>query len=147
MATVILDNIGSGNGLLPVDTKPLPDPLLTYHPRAIKQHIPQQSVTKSSLTITYSKIHSNLPGAGELSETARNYVHKLWIHWLPMNSPHKDQWRRPLMFSLIYAWINGWITVCHGTYCDSFVNHFIDSHIDVEKRHHIAYDILNYILV
>ena len=24
-------NIGSGNGLLPDDTKPLPEPMLTYH--------------------------------------------------------------------------------------------------------------------
>ena len=23
--------------------------------------------------------------------------------------PHKGQWRRALMFSLIYAWINGWV--------------------------------------
>ena len=33
MATVILDNIGSGNGLLPDGTKPLPEPMLTYHQR------------------------------------------------------------------------------------------------------------------
>ena len=31
MATEILDNIGSGNGLLPDGTKPLPEPMLTYH--------------------------------------------------------------------------------------------------------------------
>ena len=29
--TVILDNIGSGDGLLPDGTKPLPEPMLTYH--------------------------------------------------------------------------------------------------------------------
>ena len=27
----------------------------------------------------------------------------------PVNSPHKGQWRGPLMFSLIWAWINGWV--------------------------------------
>ena len=27
----------------------------------------------------------------------------------PVNSPHKGQWRGPLMFSLICAWINGWV--------------------------------------
>ena len=27
----------------------------------------------------------------------------------PVNSPHKGQWRGALMFSLICAWINGWI--------------------------------------
>ena len=26
----------------------------------------------------------------------------------PVNSPHKGQWRRALMFSLICAWINDW---------------------------------------
>ena len=31
------------------------------------------------------------------------------IHRWPVNSPHKDQWRRTLMFSLICAWPNGWV--------------------------------------
>ena len=31
------------------------------------------------------------------------------IHRSPVNSPHKGQWRRALMFSLISAWINGWV--------------------------------------
>ena len=31
------------------------------------------------------------------------------IHRSPVNSPHKGQWRRALMFSLICPWINGWI--------------------------------------
>ena len=30
------------------------------------------------------------------------------IHRSLVNSPHKGQWRRVLMFSLICAWINGW---------------------------------------
>ena len=31
------------------------------------------------------------------------------IHRSPANSPHKGQWRGALMFSLICAWINGWV--------------------------------------
>ena len=31
------------------------------------------------------------------------------IHRSPVNSPHRDQWRRALMFSLTCARINGWI--------------------------------------
>ena len=31
MATWIYANIGSGNGLLPDGTKPLPEPMLIYH--------------------------------------------------------------------------------------------------------------------
>ena len=30
MVTMILDNFGSGNGMLPDGTKPLPEPMLTY---------------------------------------------------------------------------------------------------------------------
>ena len=30
MVTVILDNFGSGNGMLSDGTKPLPEPMLTY---------------------------------------------------------------------------------------------------------------------
>ena len=28
------------------------------------------------------------------------------IHWSPVNSPHKGQWRGALVFSLICAWVN-----------------------------------------
>ena len=31
------------------------------------------------------------------------------IHRLPVNSPHKGQWRGALMFSLSCAWINSWV--------------------------------------
>ena len=31
------------------------------------------------------------------------------IHRWPVNSPHKGQWRGALMFSFIYAGINGWV--------------------------------------
>ena len=31
------------------------------------------------------------------------------IHRLPVNSPHKGQWRGGLIYSLICAWINGWV--------------------------------------
>ena len=47
------------------------------------------------------------------------------INRSPVNSPHKGQWRRALMFSLICAWINGWVNNreagdlrCHHTHCD-----------------------------
>ena len=31
------------------------------------------------------------------------------LHRWPVNSPHKGQWRGALVFSLICAWINGWV--------------------------------------
>ena len=38
----------------------------------------------------------------------RYWPYVRWIDRSPMNSPHKDQWRGALMFSLISAWINVW---------------------------------------
>ena len=48
------------------------------------------------------------------------------IHRSPVNSPHKSQWRRALMFSLMYAWINGWANNREAGY---------------SKRHHAHYDV------
>ena len=56
------------------------------------------------------------------------WKHSRGIHRSPVNSPHKGQWRRALMFSLIYAWTNDWINSwhtedlrCHHTHCDVIV--------------------------
>ena len=48
------------------------------------------------------------------------------IYRSPEDSPHKGQWRRGLMFSLICVWTNGWannrdagdydVTYCHGAH-------------------------------
>ena len=34
------------------------------------------------------------------------------IHWSPVNSPHKGQWHRAWMLSLICTWINGLVNNC-----------------------------------
>ena len=39
----------------------------------------------------------------------RNWPFVRGIHWSPVNSPHKGQWRGTLMFSLICAGINDWV--------------------------------------
>ena len=36
------------------------------------------------------------------------------IRLSPVNSPHKGQWCDVLMFSLICAWINGWVNNCEA---------------------------------
>ena len=53
------------------------------------------------------------------------------IHRSPVNSPHKGQWRGALKFSLICAWINGWVNKreagdlkCHHTHYDVTVMAF-----------------------
>ena len=39
----------------------------------------------------------------------RNWPFMRGIRRSSVNSPHKGQWRRALMFSLICVWINGWV--------------------------------------
>ena len=36
------------------------------------------------------------------------------IHRSPVNSPHKGRWRGAFMFSLMCAWINGWVNNCEA---------------------------------
>ena len=68
------DTIGSGSGLLPTGTKPLPGPILTYHqwgPVIITwgqfhKIYPQPLITEISLTVTYVKLKSNRPEANGL---------------------------------------------------------------------------------
>ena len=36
------------------------------------------------------------------------------IHQTPVNCLHKGQWRGALMFSLICAWMNGWVNKCEA---------------------------------
>ena len=40
---------------------------------------------------------------------SRYWPFRRGIHWSPVNSPHKGHWHGALMFSLICAWINGWV--------------------------------------
>ena len=49
------------------------------------------------------------------------------IHRSPVNSPHKGQWLGALMFSLIYAWINGWVN---------------NSEAGDTRRHRTHYDVI-----
>ena len=49
------------------------------------------------------------------------------IHRLPVNSPHKGQWRVALMFSVICAWINCWVN---------------NREAGVLRRHRAHYDVI-----
>ena len=58
----------------------------------------------------------NIPPAVTFHDDVIRWKHfpRYWpfvrgIHRSPLNSPHKGQWHRALMFSLICAWINGWV--------------------------------------
>ena len=70
---------------------------------------------------------------------------------VPVNSPHKGQWRGALMFSLIYVWINDWannreagdlrryrghfdvIVMRHNPSDDAHIQHFLIMTLTNEK--------------
>ena len=76
MATEIWVNIGSGNGLLPDGTKPLPEQnvdlpsvrSIGIYLSTILQKILQPSMTKISWKIIFLQFILNLSGANELTE-------------------------------------------------------------------------------
>ena len=60
------------------------------------------------------------------------------VHRSPMNSPQKGKWRGALMFSLICAWINGWVNNREAgdfetlsrplwRHCNDYSKHFLGS--------------------
>ena len=92
--TYIWVNIGSGNGVLPDGTKPLPEPFLTYTSRGI---IIRGSEDDNQLNKTENcilKPHLDFPGANELNNSVclilpvngslnqtRVPSHSQWFSW------------------------------------------------------------------
>ena len=87
-------------------------------------HVSCLLLSRSKLTASFRKVVN--PWMGRLMETNLQWTMCSWwrhqmktflrywpfvrgIHRSPVNSPHKGQWRGALMFSLICAWMNGWI--------------------------------------
>ena len=74
MATYIWVNIGSGKGLLPDGTKPLPEAMLTYHQWSFRAFIWQQftgsTIHEMSSKMIIFKLQPHLPGANELNYIA-----------------------------------------------------------------------------
>ena len=75
MTTEICVSIGSGNGLLPDGTKPLPEPILNYQywgtlaftPGAIWQRLNKRQFCRIKLKIILFKLFSRVPGDNELN--------------------------------------------------------------------------------
>ena len=65
--------------------------------------IPQQ---RAILAIWWCPVHDDII---ELKHFPHYWPFVRGIHWSPVNSPHKGQWRGVLMFSLICTRINGWV--------------------------------------
>ena len=100
-------NIGLGNGLLPDGTKPLSEPNVDWssvkssdiHIKAISQQMPQPSITKIRLKITYLKFSSNFPGANELT-VAGVILHKML----------------PISYEFHFCFREGWVKVDCGSF-------------------------------
>ena len=54
----------------------------------------------------------------------RHWPYVRGIHWSPVNSPHKGQWRGALMFSLICVWINGSVNNREAGYLRRYRAHY-----------------------
>ena len=72
----------------------------------------------------------------------RNWPFVRGIHQLPVNSPRKGQWRGALNFSLISAWINGWVNIreagdlgSHRAHYDVNIMCFTDAAAMIILRH------------
>ena len=77
-------------------------------------------------------VHRSLPSKRKHHDDIIKWKHfpRYWpfvwgIPRSPVNSPHKGQWHGALMFSLICAWIKGWVNKrkagdlrCHCTHYD-----------------------------
>ena len=62
-----------------------------------------------SVVISWSDVCSNHDDVIKWKHFRCYWPFVLGIHWSPVNSPHKGQWPRALMFSFICVWINVWI--------------------------------------
>ena len=84
MASYKLIYIGSGNGLLPDGTKPLPESTLTNHQWAFTKGQFQRtkiSILDMSLKDTNSKWQLCIPGSNELKEVSKVICHSNSLQW------------------------------------------------------------------
>ena len=95
-----------------------------------------ESVTNTETQCVQDTISSSLTAHGGLDchDDVMKWKHfpRYWpfvrgIHRSPVNSPHKGQWRGALMFSLIGAWIHGWVN---------------DREASALRRHRAHYDVI-----
>ena len=73
----------------------------------------------------------------------RHWTFVRGIHRSPMNSPHKGQWRGALVFSLICAWINGWVNTGKAGDLRRHRAHY-DVIVMVYLRHYITHKSIDF---
>ena len=67
------------------------------------------------------------------------YLPRYWpfvrgIHWSSVNSPHKVKWHGASMFSLICAWINGWVNTREAGDLRRYRAHYDDTVMQTVSR-------------
>ena len=78
--------------------------LITIQPRH-KEMVSTLDTTKTYRCKIPFKRHLNHNDVIKWKHFPRYWPFVRGIHWSPVNSPYKGQWRRALIFSLICAWI------------------------------------------
>ena len=110
-SSIISVNMDSGNGLLSDGTKPSPEPMLTDIINTLF-HL-WETMSQNPCELISSYFCEGITGEHDdviKWKHFRRYWPFVWgIQWSLVNSPHKGQWHGDLMFSLICAWINGWV--------------------------------------
>ena len=74
---------------------------------------PLKLIIEELLQPTQNKVRDHWLGASGCHDDVFKWKHipRYWpfVRGIPVNSPHKGQWRGALMFPLICACINGWV--------------------------------------
>ena len=77
-----------------------------YAAATLLRHWATMSYTPRKSVFNFRDIHDDVI---KWKHFPRYWPFERGIRRSPVNSPHKGQWRRALMFSLICVWINGWV--------------------------------------
>ena len=93
-------------------------------------HIPHIHVIIPSLVQRWSFDRTSVSQASCMMTSWNGNIFRVTVPLCgnsPVNSPHKGQWHRALMFSLICAWINAWVN---------------NREAGVLRRHRVHYDVI-----
>ena len=112
MTTEIWVNIGSGNGLLPDGTKPLPEPMLTHYQSKVQRHPSRHSFRRISLTINHwnnfefflSKFSFKSPRGQWVNGHPMHHVsaNERWCYFVAMSL---IGWETLLQSNAIFHWL------------------------------------------
>ena len=101
-ASSIMVNIGSGNGLLPDGTKPLPEPMLTYHLSEVQWQSPEGNLTRDTSAISCWKQLENY-----LDKMSSKSPRVQWVNSSPPSAAYMHQWTGSALVQIMACHIFG----------------------------------------